>query len=90
VRAVSFSPDGRFIASASDDGTVKLWSVTRRKLVRTFEGHSEWVRDVLFIDEDRLVSCADDGTARIWSARTGDELQVLNTVGPASEMLVAP
>jgi WD40 repeat protein len=41
VRSVAFSPDGRLLASGSDDGTVKLWEVATGSLVRTLEGHTD-------------------------------------------------
>ena len=40
VRAVAFSPDGRHLASGSDDCSVKLWSTETRACLDTFAGHS--------------------------------------------------
>ena len=43
VRSVSFSPDGRLLASGSDDKTINLWRVSDGALVRTLTGHTYWV-----------------------------------------------
>ena len=48
VTSVAFSPDGRSVLSGSGDKTVKLWDAATGRLVRTFEGHSDWVNSVAF------------------------------------------
>lgn len=88
VRGVAFSPDGSLLASASDDGMVKIWSVERRALVHTLAGHSDWVRAVRFIDDERVASCADDGTVRIWNALSGEELRVMGAADQKPGWLV--
>lgn len=44
VRSVTISPDGRTLASGSDDSTIKLWNLNTGQEINTISGHSDWVR----------------------------------------------
>jgi WD40 repeat protein len=41
VNSVAFSPDGKTLASASDDYTIKVWNLQSQKPIATLAGHSE-------------------------------------------------
>ncbi|NER82575.1 MAG: hypothetical protein F6K42_24050, partial [Leptolyngbya sp. SIO1D8] len=67
VRSVSFAPDGQTLASASSDGTVKLWDRSGREL-QTFEGHTDRVWSVSFApDGQTLASASSDGRVILWN-----------------------
>jgi WD40 repeat protein len=78
VNAVTFSPDGKQLASVSDDETVRLWDAATGAVLQTLEGHSDSVNAVAFSsDGKQLASASDDKIVRLWDAATGAVLQTL-------------
>ncbi len=72
VTSVAFSPDGRYLASGSEDRTIKLWRVSDGALVRTLYGHTDWVSSVAFSpDGQYLASGSGDKTVRLWCFSDG-------------------
>ena len=74
VNSVAFSPDGKTIATGSDDDdTVRLWEATTGDLKRTLTGHTDWVNSVVFSPDGKTIaSGSEDETVRLWEATTGD------------------
>jgi WD40 repeat protein len=70
VSSVAFSPDGKRLASGSEDWTVQVWDVVEGRAALTLRGHTGRVLDVVFsADGTRLASASEDGTIRVWDAR---------------------
>jgi WD40 repeat protein len=79
VNSVTLSSDGEWLASASDDQTVRLWR-SNGELVHTLE-HENSVRTVVFSPDDRFVlSASGDGTMKLWNL-DGENVQ---TIEPSS------
>ncbi|MFA0768259.1 MAG: hypothetical protein OXFUSZZB_001587 [Candidatus Fervidibacter sp.] len=91
VLDVAWSADGKLLAAAVADGTVRLYDADGN-LRATFQGHSDWVNAVAFHpDGMRLASASSDGTVRLWHA-DGRSLAIFVqlTAGKDDWLIVTP
>jgi WD40 repeat protein len=82
LRSASFSPNGRFILTTSDDHTARVWDVKTGLEVSVLRGHSLAVLSAAFSPNgDRMITSSEDHTARVWDAGMGQgfvELQKIS------------
>ncbi len=76
---LTFSPDGKTIASGGGDGTIRFWDVHTGNTKEIFTGHSQEVRSVAFNPNGNYIAsgCA-SGIIRLWDADTWQPIRTLN------------
>ena len=85
-----FSRDGRTIASASWDGTVRLWDAVTGAPKRTLTGHIGFVLSVTFGPDGRTIASASYEEVRLWDAVTGAHKRTLTGhTGSVTSIVVA-
>ena len=74
IHELSWSTNGRWVASAGEDSTVKVWDSNTGKLIHSFRGHTGLVNSLAFtLDGQRLVTGSRDGKLKFWDvAQLGD------------------
>jgi WD40 repeat protein len=78
IRGLAFSADGRLLASASQDNTLKLWVMDSGKERLTFTGHTARLYSVAFSPDGKtLASGSMDKTIKLWDVAGGREIRTL-------------
>jgi len=73
VWSIVLSPNGKTVASGSEDGTVRLWDIETKKVVAKWTGHTGAAMTLCWsVDGERVVSGSNDGTIRVWNVESGD------------------
>jgi WD40 repeat protein len=77
IYRASFSPDSRYVVTASGDSLAKIWDVSSGNLVKTFKGHSSHVFSACFSPDNRRIVTAGGETAKIWEVSSGTQIKML-------------
>ncbi len=83
VLEAKFSPDGKSIATASYDQTIKIWDAGTGRLLQTLYGHKASITTIDFSSQGNylLSSAIDDSSTRLWNLHSGKEMLSLKRVG---------
>jgi eukaryotic-like serine/threonine-protein kinase len=82
IEAMAFHPDGKKLATASNDGTAKVWNLGDGKELFTLKGHTGPVASIAYSADGKLIATGgDDKTVKLWNADDGKEIKTLK--GPA-------
>jgi eukaryotic-like serine/threonine-protein kinase len=92
VNRVSFNPEATRLASASDDGSIKIWDVVTADELFTLRGHHAGVQSVAFHPNgNQVASVATDGTARLWNASVDPQSRpLLGHTAPVRGLAYSP
>src|SRR5207249_1240600 len=93
IQRIAFSPDGKRIASANQDG-INVWDATTGRQLLTYSGHGEEVRSsgIAFSPDGKwIASSGNDAAIRVWDSETGAEIfTLIGHTGPTFGVVFSP
>jgi WD40 repeat protein len=76
LRALAMSPDGKLVAGAGEDPSIRVWDVATGKLTATLTGHADWVQCLGFSPDGKiLASGGQDRVVRLWDVVAAKEMR---------------
>ena len=77
VTAIDFPADGRFLASGSFDGTVRLWNIDTGEQTAVFTGHRSFIENIAVSPDGKTVVSGGtwDTTIILWDVETGKQIK---------------
>jgi WD40 repeat protein/uncharacterized caspase-like protein len=89
VDKVTFSRDGKLLATAGTDNTIKIWDVAAKRDLITLSGHTANIDSIDFSPDGRLLaSASEDGSTFLWDAKTGEHLLTLISLDDGAQWMV--
>jgi WD40 repeat protein len=93
VDSVTFSPDGKTLASDADNNTIKLWNVETGQEVKTLTSHTSDISAVAFSPDGKILASSyeNDETVKLWNIAKGQELRTLTgNIGNVNSVAFSP
>lgn len=79
INDAAFSPDGRWLATASKDRTVKIWDMENGHETLTYYGHSDHVRWLAFSPDGKIIASAGaEPDIKLWDPATGKDIRTIS------------
>lgn len=76
-RSISFSPDGKLLASACLDPTIRMWDTASGDITSSWEAHERGVSSVLFNPDGKILASASLGEIKLWNVASRKEVRTL-------------
>lgn len=74
IESVAFSPNGRILGGACDDGTIRLWDVATGSEIERLESSNEGFLSIAYSPDSRLLAAGGrDGTLEVWTLATSEK-----------------
>jgi WD40 repeat protein/formylglycine-generating enzyme required for sulfatase activity/serine/threonine protein kinase len=92
INDLSFSPDGRKLATSHGDNQARIWDIESKRVIRTLPGHGHWVMAIAYSPDDRTLATAGvDDVLRLWDPMRHDAPVTLATgYGSVSGLAFSP
>ena len=90
VNALTFSPNGKILASCGDSDQINLWNTETGKLLFTFTGHRRGNYPLAFSPDEKILASVDYNTIYLWDLITRKQLTECKTQGPIYVLLFSP
>lgn len=91
IAALDISSDGRYLAAAITDGSIRVWSNSSSRAIRTFKTHQSRAVAIAFGPDRLLATTSDDGKVKVWNLRAGRVVRSLSGgTGPLRTLSFTP